>query len=78
MLFEGNVSMSVTMDIRSFFQATPPNQATIFAAAGNGRGSNDATNKQREKVLVDLYHSTDPSLQDLRAKWVSFLLTLCS
>lgn len=66
--------MSDTMDIRTFFQATP----NLFATAGKGRGSNDAANKQREKILVDLYHSTDPSLQDLRTKWRSFLPTLCS
>lgn len=50
----------------------------LFASPGKGRGTNDETNKERERILIGLYHSEDPLLQELRAKWVTFLRTLCS
>lgn len=49
----------------------------LFRVAGSGRGANDANNKIRESLLVDLYHSTDPFLQELRCLWRTFLSTLC-
>lgn len=49
----------------------------LFRTAGNGRETNDATNKAREEILVTLYHSTDDSLAPLRTAWTSFLPTLC-
>jgi hypothetical protein len=64
------------MDIRAFFQRIP-NPVNIFTSAGTHRESNDSSNKQRETILVNLYHSTDSSLQELRKKWVAFLDTLC-
>jgi len=67
--------MTEDMDIRSFLRIASP--ANLFRAAGRGRETNDASNKAREKLLVSLYHSTNPADQELRASWTGFLPTLC-
>lgn len=65
------------MDFRKFF-GTTARPIQLFENAGHGRENNDSNNKIREKVLVSLYNSTDPSLQTLRELWKMFLKTLCS
>ncbi len=72
--------MTDEMDLRGFFgqirnRASP---MELFKTAGTGRGTNDSNNKTRETILVGLYHSTDPALQELRTLWITFLRTLCS
>jgi hypothetical protein len=66
--------VDVKMDIRLFFRSRV---MELFQRAGKGRHSNDANNKSREVMLVNLYHTQDPTLQDLRTKWRTFLTTLC-
>lgn len=50
----------------------------LFQTAGVGRQNNDSNNKRREEIILNLFHSQDPSLQELRTKWRAFLATLCS
>lgn len=48
----------------------------LFKTAGKGRHTNDSNNKKREDFLIGLYHTTEPSHQVMRSKWMSFLSTL--
>lgn len=63
------------MDFRAFFAVR---HMELFSSAGAGRETNDANNKRREDILLGLYSTSDPSLQDIRRKWIAFLPTLCS
>jgi hypothetical protein len=63
------------MDIRSFFRHS---SMDLFQTAGVGRQNNDSNNKRREEMLPHLYHTQDPTLQELKIKWRNFLVTLCS
>lgn len=62
------------MDIRLFFRRL---RMELFQTAGKNRGTNDSNNKKREEVLLGLYHTSEPTLQELRNKWSRFLTTLC-
>ena len=62
------------MDVRRFFRCA---RMDLFRGAGAGRQNNDANNKLRESVLLNLRHSTDPALNDLRNSWQHTLSTLC-
>ncbi len=50
----------------------------LFRSAGAGRQTNDANNKVREELLLNLYHTEDPAVQSLRELWKRMLHTLCS
>lgn len=50
----------------------------LFQTAGVGRQNNDANNKCREEMILNLFNTQDTSLQELRTKWRTFLATLCS
>lgn len=63
------------MDIRRFFRLS---RMDLFRGAGVGRQTNDANNKARETVLLNLYNSTDPSLMEMGNSWRGLLSTLCT